>query len=93
MNKVQRIKQLIAEHPRLFRIFCWSINHFPFRNHVHIRKGNSLLCNESILTHCRISVEGIGNMPIQIGVSMLVGVWYVGVFLDIVHKKLIKIFL
>jgi len=61
MNKVQRIKQLIAEHPRLFRIFCWSINHFPFRNHVHIRKGNSLLCNESILTHCRISVEGIGN--------------------------------
>lgn len=55
----------------------------------------SLLCGWAIGLSFMgpLGVEGIGNMPIQIGVSMLVGVWYVGVFLDIVHKKLIKIFL
>lgn len=30
----------------------------------------------------------IGTVPIQIGVAMLVGVWYVGVFIDAIHALL-----
>lgn len=32
---------------------------------------------------------GMGTMPIQIGVAMLVGVWYVGVALNIVRDRLL----
>ena len=35
--------------------------------------------------------QGIGTLPFQIGGAMLVGVWYVGVFLNIVQKKLMKL--
>ena len=34
----------------------------------------------------------MGSLPIQIGVAMLVGVWYVGVFLNIVQKQLMRLF-
>ena len=36
--------------------------------------------------------ENIGTVPVQIGAAMLVGVWYVGVFVDIVQKKVLKLF-
>lgn len=36
--------------------------------------------------------EGIGTLPLETGVSMLVGVWYVGVLLDLVHRKLLRLF-
>lgn len=32
----------------------------------------------------------IGSFPIQIGVSMLVGVWYVGLLLDMIQKKMLQ---
>lgn len=32
--------------------------------------------------------ENIGTVPIQIGVAMLAGIWYVGVFVDMVQKKI-----
>ena len=35
-----------------------------------------------------IGLESIGSYPVQIAVAMLVGVWYVGVFLDAVHARL-----
>ncbi len=35
--------------------------------------------------------QQIGTLPFQIGGAMLVGVWYVGVFLNIVQKKLMKL--
>ncbi len=38
-----------------------------------------------------LGFDSIGTYPVQIGVSMLVGVWYVGVFLDAVHLSLIHI--
>ena len=34
--------------------------------------------------------QNVGTVPVQIGAAMLVGVWYVGVFVDIVQKKLLK---
>ena len=34
----------------------------------------------------------MGSLPIQIGVAMLVGVWYVGVFLNLVQKQLMRLF-
>lgn len=34
--------------------------------------------------------QNIGTVPIQIGVAMLVGVWYVGVFVDIVQKRILR---
>lgn len=33
-------------------------------------------------------VAGMGSLPVQIGVAMLVGVWYVGAFLGVVQRKL-----
>lgn len=35
--------------------------------------------------------QNIGTVPVQIGAAMLVGVWYVGVFVDIVQKKILKL--
>ena len=35
--------------------------------------------------------EGIGSVPFEIAAAMLAGVWYVGVFLDLVQKKLLKL--
>lgn len=37
-----------------------------------------------------IGIENIGTTPFEIAVSMLAGVWYVGLFLDLVQKKLLK---
>lgn len=38
-----------------------------------------------------MGIKQIGTYPIQIGVAMIVGVWYVGVFLTIVQNKMMKI--
>lgn len=38
-----------------------------------------------------VGFSQIGTLPIQIGVAMLAGVWYVGVFLNIVKKKILEI--
>lgn len=35
--------------------------------------------------------QNIGTVPVQIGAAMLVGVWYVGVFVDLIHKKVLKV--
>ena len=35
--------------------------------------------------------RNIGTVPVQIGAAMLVGVWYVGVFVDLIQKKVLKI--
>ncbi|MBQ3663125.1 MAG: DUF1097 domain-containing protein [Clostridia bacterium] len=35
-----------------------------------------------------LGFDSIGSYPVQIGISMLVGVWYVGVFLDALHRFL-----
>ncbi len=32
--------------------------------------------------------DGVGTYPIQIGAAMLVGIWYVGVFVEIIHQKI-----
>lgn len=37
-----------------------------------------------------VGVEGIGSLPLQIGAAMLAGIWYVGVCVDIVQKKLAR---
>lgn len=34
--------------------------------------------------------QNIGTVPVQIGAAMLVGIWYVGVFVDLVQKKMLK---
>ncbi|MDD5804247.1 MAG: DUF1097 domain-containing protein [Clostridia bacterium] len=34
--------------------------------------------------------ENVGTVPVQIGMAMLVGIWYVGVFVDLVQKKTLK---
>lgn len=38
-----------------------------------------------------LGYEQIGSYPLQIAVAMLVGVWYVGMFLDNVQKKIMEI--
>lgn len=38
-----------------------------------------------------LGYENIGSYPIQIAVAMLAGVWYVGVLLDKVQKKIMQI--
>ena len=38
-----------------------------------------------------MDVNALGTMPVQIGVAMLAGVWYVGVVGDLFQKMLIKI--
>lgn len=37
-----------------------------------------------------LGYSNIGTVPVEIAVSMLVGVWYVGVFVDAVHGMVIK---
>lgn len=37
-----------------------------------------------------MGVSNLGSTPVQIAAAMLAGVWYVGVFLDAVHRKLRK---
>ncbi|MDO5516138.1 MAG: DUF1097 domain-containing protein [Clostridium sp.] len=39
-----------------------------------------------------LGIDKIGSLPLEIGAAMLVGVWYVGFFLDIAQRKLMKIF-
>ena len=36
--------------------------------------------------------SGMGSLPLQIGAAMLVGVWYVEVFLNLVQKRLVRLF-
>lgn len=36
--------------------------------------------------------SGMGSLPLQIGAAMLVGVWYVGVFLNLLQKRLVRLF-
>lgn len=38
-----------------------------------------------------VGLAGLGTLPVQIGAAMLVGVWYVGVFLNIVRDKLLRL--
>lgn len=38
-----------------------------------------------------IGITNISTYPVQIGTAMLVGVWYVGVFLDILQKKMLDL--
>lgn len=38
-----------------------------------------------------VGLADIGTLPVQIGVAMLAGVWYVGVFLNIVRDKLLRL--
>lgn len=38
-----------------------------------------------------VGLASVGTLPIQIGVAMLAGVWYVGVFLNIVRDKLLRL--
>jgi hypothetical protein len=40
-----------------------------------------------------VGLSKIGSLPIQIGVSMLVGIWYVGVGVDIFQQWMVKIIL
>ena len=35
--------------------------------------------------------ENVGTLPIEIGVSMLAGIWYVGAFLALVQQKMLKL--
>lgn len=37
-----------------------------------------------------VCLANIGTLPVQIGAAMLAGVWYVGVFLNIVRGKLLR---
>lgn len=36
-------------------------------------------------------LDGIGTLPFEIGAAMLVGVWYVGVFLNLVQTRLLRL--
>lgn len=38
-----------------------------------------------------VGIKRLGNLPIQVGVSMLVGVWYVGVGVDKFQKIILKL--
>ncbi len=38
-----------------------------------------------------VGLASVGTLPIQIGVAMLAGVWYVGVFLNIVRGRLLAL--
>lgn len=35
-----------------------------------------------------VGVQKMGTLPVQIGAAMIAGVWYVGVFADMVQKKM-----
>jgi len=39
-----------------------------------------------------IGLEKMGSMPIQVGISMIVGVWYVGVGVDKFQRFVLKLF-
>lgn len=39
-----------------------------------------------------VGLQAIGTLPLQIGAAMLVGVWYVGAFLDAAQKKMARFF-
>lgn len=39
-----------------------------------------------------VGFSEMGSLPLQIGAAMLVGVWYVGVFLNLVQKRLVRLF-
>lgn len=39
-----------------------------------------------------LGIGKIGSLPLQIGVAMLAGVWYVGVGVDLFQKRLLQIF-
>ena len=34
----------------------------------------------------------LGSIPVQIAAAMLAGIWYVGVFVDIAQRKMVKVF-
>lgn len=38
-----------------------------------------------------VGLANLGTLPVQIGAAMLAGVWYVGVFLNIVRDKLLRL--
>lgn len=38
-----------------------------------------------------VGLADIGTLPVQIGAAMLAGVWYVGVFLNIVRDRLLRL--
>lgn len=38
-----------------------------------------------------VGLSNIGTLPVQIGAAMLAGVWYVGVLLNIVRDKLLRL--
>lgn len=38
-----------------------------------------------------VGYENIGTVPLQIGAAMLAGIWYVGVFVDMVQKKIMML--
>lgn len=37
-----------------------------------------------------VGLDDMGTLPIEIGAAMLVGVWYVGAFVDLVQKKWLR---
>lgn len=39
-----------------------------------------------------VGFSGMGSLPLQIGAAILVGVWYVGVFLNLLQKRLVRLF-
>jgi len=39
-----------------------------------------------------IGLEKMGSIPVQIGISMIVGVWYVGVGVDKFQRFVLKLF-
>lgn len=38
-----------------------------------------------------VGLADVGTLPVQIGAAMLAGVWYVGVFLNIVRDRLLRL--
>lgn len=38
-----------------------------------------------------VGYGNLGTIPVQIGVAMLIGVWYVGVFVDMIQKKILLV--
>lgn len=38
-----------------------------------------------------VGYGSLGTLPVQIGMAMLVGVWYVGVFLNLVRDRLLRL--
>lgn len=38
-----------------------------------------------------VGLDNLGTLPVQIGAAMLAGVWYVGVFLNIVRARLLAL--